>query len=119
MAKILSRRELQEERYTVIVHRDAETGLVVREYWQMDGKDHREGAPALIVRDAVTEVVVQEVWCQKGKLHRDDGPAEILRKADTGRIYYSAWHQNGVKTKPPPSAKRPSSGPRAASLKPK
>jgi hypothetical protein len=119
MAKTPRRRELPEEEYTVTVRRDAETGIVVSEYWQMDGSDHREGAPSLIIRDGLTGMVLQEGWFHNGKLHRDDGPAEILRKAETGHVYYSAWYKDGVKIKPPTSAKRPTASPRLPAPKPR
>jgi hypothetical protein len=99
------RPELPVESYDVTIHRDAETGVAVREAWGKDGKRHRVDGPALIKRDPVTGIVVQESWFRENEVHREDGPADILRKAETGRIYYSAWYRNGVKIPPPPEAR--------------
>jgi len=119
MAKTPPRRRMPTEEYTVTIHRDAETGMVVSERWEKDGVAHREGAPALIYRDAVTGIVVDEIWYRNNNPHRDEGPAQISRKSDTGRVYYTAWYKDGVKIKPPPRAERPTATPRSPSPKPR
>lgn len=44
---------------------------IFAEEWWIDGKRHREGAPAVITANGTKE------YYQRGKLHRMDGPAKI------------------------------------------
>jgi hypothetical protein len=99
--------ERREEVYTVTVYTDVRTGVVVSETWEMDGKQHREGAPSSIERDADTGIITNERWMKNGKTDRADGPAVIAR-TPAGRVFYSAWFQNDERIAPP---KRPR-GPR-------
>lgn len=53
--------------------------------WFQDGKQHREGAPA------VTWLNGSEEYWVNGKLHREDGPARSLTEA---AIPFKAWYIN-------------------------
>jgi hypothetical protein len=53
-------------------------------WFSLDGKIHRDGAPALISNNG------DRGWYQHGLLHRMDGPAVITTKGD------QYWYINGV-----------------------
>jgi hypothetical protein len=48
--------------------------------WKLNGKLHRNNAPAIIASDGM------QIWIRHGKWHRDDGPAVI--GADGSQIWY-------------------------------
>lgn len=67
----------------LIMSRNAKTGIVTREAYWVDGKEHREGdQPAHIERNSQTDVVTYEVYYKNGRRHRNnDKPAYITRNA--------------------------------------
>ena len=62
-----------------------------REYWILNGKLHREGAPAYIEYE--DGKVTHKGWWIKGLSHREDGPACIEYK--DGEIVKEEWWING------------------------
>ena len=87
-------------------------GRGVCEEWWRDGKQHRDGGPAVIARDQASGAVTYEEWWREGRLHREDGPAVIDYDAETGLVTHAEWWLNGVRQEPPrreaaPAAPRP------------
>ena len=65
-------------------------GSVEYREWWLHGQLHREGGPAW-EKLCPDGSVADRVWCLHGKLHREDGPAFERLRADGSVAYYSWW----------------------------
>jgi hypothetical protein len=82
---------------TVKVWRDKKTGIVIMEEWRDENKRlHRFDGPAYLMRDPETEI-----WAVHGKNHRDGAQAVLSRDRKTGRVMFSEWHTHGQKVPDP------------------
>ncbi|MEO1512898.1 MAG: hypothetical protein AAFU70_12570 [Planctomycetota bacterium] len=70
--------------------------VILTEAWELEGRLHRPGGPALIERSGLTGHLISETWYERGKEHREDGPAVIEYAADDGRsVVLKAWKWKG------------------------
>jgi hypothetical protein len=72
---------------------DQETATVLREWYRVNGRLHREAiaGPAYVERNKETGIIIDERYYWNGKLHREGGPACLTRNlygVATWEIYY-------------------------------
>tara|TARA_R110002049_G_scaffold1641_3_gene12448 strand:+ start:14820 stop:15728 length:909 start_codon:yes stop_codon:yes gene_type:complete len=66
--------------------------VVILEDWRIDGRHHREDAPAYIERYPDGQIS-HELWCLHGQWHREGEPARRLWRAD-GQLWGEEWYIN-------------------------
>jgi len=75
---------------------DLDSGVVLEEKHERDGRLHRENGPALVRRHAGTGRVLLESYYNDGRLHRDYGPA-LIGYYLSGAIQAEEWYHHGFK----------------------
>lgn len=68
-------------------------GSLEEKRWHINGKLHREGAPAIIWYFENGKIQ-KEVWLIENKAHRENGPSETWYN-DKGEEIYKYYHING------------------------
>jgi hypothetical protein len=92
----------REEKYSVTIRRDEESGIAVIECWEAKDRD----LIFELSRDHKSGVIRQEAWFNaKHQLHRVGAPAVINRNHVTGKLQATYWYENGEKV-PRPSRSR-------------